>query len=370
MSNRPTILFCAKHRVNFAMFEPVYRLLAKDDDIRIRASSGHYRKVPLLGWMNPRDAEKSNEAILGEFGIDPAHLIRTSHKDPHPYELYVASNLSPRIQPRNVSFKVQIFHGVSFRNFAVNPEYLRFDKLFFPGRYMMEQYVARGILKEGDPKGEPMGMPKLDRLVNGELTRDRELEKLGLDPARPTVAWCPTGARHNGFEVWGAEGIRAIENAGVNLIVKLHDHPHLAPGVTRESVLKAAREAMGPNSRLADRSDVAPVLAAADLLLSDASSVAFEYCLLDRPILFLDVPKLLRRRGEMEGSAMDLGTHGRNVGRIVETASGLTQAIEEELAAPGRLSAERRAAASHIFHEPGTAAPRMAARLKALALGK
>ena len=43
----------------------------------------------------------------------------------------------------------------------------------------------------------------------------------------------------------------------------------------------------------------------ADLLISDASSVSNEYALLDRPMVFLDVPKLLKTaRGK--GSMVDL----------------------------------------------------------------
>lgn len=44
-----------------------------------------------------------------------------------------------------------IFHGVSLRNFSIDPASLKFDKLFFPSRYMMEQYIERGILAGYDP---------------------------------------------------------------------------------------------------------------------------------------------------------------------------------------------------------------------------
>lgn len=39
--------------------------------------------------------------------------------------------------------------------------------------------------------------------------------------------------------------------------------------------------------------DILPTLFLADLLISDASSVANEYTLLDRPIVFLDVPEMI-----------------------------------------------------------------------------
>lgn len=363
----PRILFCAKYRVNFAMFDPVYQLLRRREDLQIFLSTGRYRRKPIIGWLRSKNRLFVNEVVFSEFNVDPAHLIKTGLRDPRPYDLYVSSNQSARMQPPRCKLSVQIYHGVSFRNFAVNSEYLRFDKLFFPGRYMMEQYLARGFLKEGDPRIELMGMPKLDRLVDGTISREDVLRPLGLDPARPTVLWCPTGARHNSFEILGQEGIKAIEATGANLIIKLHDHPHLKRGVTRAEVLAYARAGMGERSRLVDHSDVAPLLVAADLLVSDASSVAYEYCILDRPIVFVDVPQLLKARAEMETSAMDTDTHGRNVGLIVEGAAGLTRGIEQELAAPARLSERRRAAAEHIFYKPGTASTRMANRLVELA---
>lgn len=365
----PSILFCGKHRVNFAMFNPVYQAMRNDPALHLYLSTGQYRLKPFLGWRNPKKREELNENLFGEFGVDPAHFTYTSHRDIRPYDVFVTSNKSTRLQPPNCRTAVQIFHGVSFRNFAVSKSYIRYDKLFFPGRYMMEQYIARGYLQEGDPRIELMGMPKLDRLVDGTIEREDVLRKLGLDPANKTILWCPTGAHHNSFEVLGHEGLKAIAGTGFNLILKLHDHPHLARGVTREQVIDHARAGLGERAVLEDHSDVAPLLVAADILISDASSVAYEYCVLDRPIIFVDVPELIQFRASMEGSNIDQETHGRKMGRIVRGAEEMKQAVIEELGEPGRLSAARRAAAAHIFHEPGGATQRMAARLKALASG-
>lgn len=363
----PMILFCGKHRVNFAMFEPVYQRLRERSDIEVRVSSGRYRRRWLLGWRAPRNPELQNERLFGEFDIDAAHLYRTGGADRHPHAVYVSSNVDEKLIPRNCRVKVQIFQGVSFRNYAVNPKYLRFDKLFFIGRYHLEQYLERGLLEEDDPRIELIGMPKLDRLVNGALDRETVLRELNLDASRPTVLWCPTGARHNGFEKLGAAGMRALEATGCNVILKLHDHPHLPRGMSHEGYIQAARQSLGPNSRLATRSDVAPYLAAADALITDASSVAFEYCVLDRPIVFIDVPELLQARAGMEDSAMDLETHGRKVGRIVDSAESLGEAVKVELANPQALSRERCAAATHLFHDPGRATQRSVERLVALA---
>ncbi|GAB4317943.1 MAG: hypothetical protein Kow0059_11120 [Candidatus Sumerlaeia bacterium] len=367
MAHRRTILFCGKHRVNFAMFEPVYQLLRRDGRVDIRLSSGRYRRKPLLGWLPPKHPDMRNEVLFAEFDVDPRHFVKTSCQDTYPWDVYVSSNLDSKLQPPRSRASVQLFHGVSFRNFAVRADYLRFSRIFFPGRYHLEQYLRRGLLKEGDPRIALIGMPKLDALANGAIRRDEVLESLGLDPTLPTVLWCPTGARHNSYERLGEEGLRAIQGLGVNLIVKLHDHPHLPGNMTLEELHAQVRAALGERGRLATRSDVTPLLAAADALVSDASSVAYEYCILDRPIVFVDVPELLAERASQKDCAMDENTHGRSMGRIVKTARELQAALEHALEHPDEYSAERRATAAHLFHDPGRAARRAAAALLELA---
>ena len=365
---QPAILFCGKHRVNFAMFDPVYQLLRQEPNIRLRISSGRYRHRPILGWGAPRDPAMRNERLFAEFDVDPQHFCKTSYQDlKNRYDVFVTSNQDFKMKPRDCGVTVQIFHGVSFRNLAVNPKYLKFDKLFFPGRYMMEQYLERGYLKEGDPRIEVMGMPKLDHLTDGTISKEEVLAAYGLDPRRPTVLWCPTGVRRNSFEKYGHEVTRVVEECGCNLILKLHDHPHPPKGVTEKQFLEHARAGLGPTARFAEHSDVTPLLVAADLLISDASSVAYEYCILDRPIVFLDVPELLDKRAAMEGCQMDVNSHGRNMGRIIGNSEQLREAIGDALDDPMQFSAERRGVAEHIFHQPGSAGRRMADRLCELA---
>lgn len=367
VTEQPSILFCGKHRVNFAMFHPVYLALKDNADIRLLVSTGRYRLKPILGWRDPKDPELVNENLYREFNLDPKHLHKTSINDKYPYDVFVTSNKTALVEPPNSRVKIQIFHGVSFRNFAVDAKYLHYDKLFFPGRYMMEQYIKRGILKEDDPRIELMGMPKLDRLVDGTIKREDVLKKLGLDPALPTILWCPTGARYNSYEILGNEGLKAVQATGYNLILKLHDHPHLPKDVTREQLIRQASEGMGERGRIEDHSDVAPLLVAADILISDASSVAYEFCICNRPIVFVDVPELINERAAMEGANIDEDSHGRSMGRIVKTSEELKEAIEHALKHPEEFETQRKATAEHIFYKPGTATKRMADRLLELA---
>src|SRR6185503_19724558 len=105
----------------------------------------------------------------------------------------------------------------------------------------------------------------------------------------PTILFAPTGEKRNALEVHGVAAIRAIRaTRRYNLLVKPHDHPKRAIDWFSE-LAKLEDE----RTRLVRGLDVVPFLKAADLLITDASSVAFEYTLVDRPIIFLDVPRML-----------------------------------------------------------------------------
>ena len=139
-----------------------------------------------------------------------------------------------------------------------------------------------------------------------------------------------------------------------NLLVKPHDHPKRSTDWFSE-----LSDLEGSHVRLIRDFDIAPHLRAADLLITDASSVALEYTLLDRPILFLDTPKLLERL-KKRAPALDLDTYGRKLGTIVREPGEVVAAIGDALANPRRDAALRRQAAHHLFHRPGTAAERVA----------
>src|SRR5436309_291996 len=154
----------------------------------------------------------------------------------------------------------------------------------------------------------------------------------------------------------GEEVLRRLRDWGaVDVLVKLHDHP-------KKAIDWPARLAPleGEHLRLARTPDVVECLFAADLLISDASSVVNEYALLDRPIVFLDVPELLAAARDREGSALDLDTWGRRGGEVVADPADVVGAVARGLEHPERRSDVRRAIAADLFFNPGsaTAAPR------------
>ena len=84
------------------------------------------------------------------------------------------------------------------------------------------------------------------------------------------------------------------------------------------------------------------------MLISDASSVAYEYLLLNRPIIFIDVPELFERYGKE-------GVHfwGRECGDVVTGTAMLKCAVEAALADPDRKRVARESMLTRVLFHPG-----------------
>lgn len=205
-----------------------------------------------------------------------------------------------------------------------------------------------------------IGYPKTDALFQHGFDRAGFLACQGLDPGLPTVCYAPTYQRTASLQQQGVEVIEALASTGVNVLVKLH-HVSLKgtgdgvePWVLEETGGKDWRaildglERKHPNVRLARVHDANPCLLASDLLVTDVSGVAFEFLLLDRPIVFIDVPLLFEQFGVT-------GIHhwGRSCGDIVADASGLLRAVRENLDDRARGAESRKELLKRLIYNPG-----------------
>ena len=228
---------------------------------------------------------------------------------------------------------------------------LVYDHLFVVGAYMRRLFTAHQLLREQDPRLISIGFPKLDALRNGSLDRGAILRRLGLSGRRPVVLYAPTGQKDNSLGIVGEAILQRLRATGkVDLLIKLHDHPRDA-SVDWTSRL---RPLLDRHTRLVRDFDVAPSLFVADVLVSDASSVSNEYVLMDRPMVFIDVPQMLAAM-ERKGVALDLDTWGRKGGTTVRWPDEVADAVLAALEHPARGGDVRRAMAKDLFYHPGHA---------------
>jgi len=342
MSNHKTsVLFTGYAPVHFVCFRPLYERLARSDQFEVFLSGG-LRSETEDGVLH------DSTAMYRSFGVLD-RVLTVEEIQTRDFDVLFGAN-TKLISPRSAGARVQIFHGISFRNKSVRDENMGCDHYFMIGPYMQRKFVEGGLLAENDPRALQIGFMKTDPLCGRPFDRRELARRSGFDGTRPVLLYAPTGQKLNSLETMGEEVLRRLAAAGrYDVLIKLHDHPK------DKSVDWAAR--LSPledqHLRVARDPDVVPLLCLADLLLSDASSVTSEYALVDRPMVFLDVPQLLKKA--TKSGALDTQTWGRRAGVIVEDPAEIVAVVDAELADPERFSAVRRAMAADLFYNPGRA---------------
>lgn len=341
---KTSVLFTGYAPVHFLCFRPVYERLRGLAGVEVFFSGG-LRTVTDTGF------EYDGAALYRQFNIPADHILAVEDLGQRYFDVLFSANKRIITSAGNIGMKIQIFHGVSFRNRGVRPENLAYDFLFLIGPYMRRKFIETGILQPDDPRAVPIGFPKTDRLVNGGLEREALLARYELDGSRPILLYAPTGEAYNSLETMGLEVIAALARSNrYDLLVKPHDHPKNS-GIDWVSQLAPFEDS---HTRVVRNLDIIPLLYLADLLITDASSVANEFALLNRPIVFLDVPLLFQRSREM-GANLDLETWGRRGGVVVERPEDVCGAIMQSLAEPERHAPVQEALAQDIFYHPGHA---------------
>ncbi len=343
MSNPKTrVLFTGYAPVHFVCFKPLYERLVRSNDFDVFLSGG-LRTETETGLLH------DSAGLYRPFGVPAEHVLTVDEIGEQDFDLLFGAN-TKLISPRSAGLRVQIFHGISFRNKSVRDENMGCDHYFLIGPYMHRKFVEAGLLGASDPRALEVGFMKTDALRRGPFDRRESARRNGFDGTRPIVLYAPTGQKRNSLETMGEEVLRRLAATGrYDLLVKLHDHPKdkTVDWATRLAPLE------DEHLRIARDPDVVPLLRLADLLISDASSVTSEYALLDRPMVFLDVPQLLNRA--TKSGALDTATWGRRAGVVVEQPEEVVAVVAAELAEPERLAPVRQAMAADLFYNPGAA---------------
>ena len=338
------ILFTGYAPVHFICFRPLYERLMARGDVEVFVSGGT-RTTTGTGYRY--DAAE----MYRPFNLPPERVLSTDAIGELDFDVMFTSH-TRLIRPRSVAMTIQIFHGISYRNKAIRPENMSHDYYFLVGPYMHRRFVAAGFLDKNDRRAVQIGFMKTDRLLNGQLDRKKILARVGFTGERPLLLYAPTGAQQNSLEIMGEEVIERLTGAGhFDLLVKPHDHPK---NLDVDWFARLARFE-GPHCRITREPDIIPLMFVADLLLSDASSAANEFSLLDRPIVFLDTPELIAQAKESANSMLDLNTWGRKAGSLVKRPEQVVDVVRYSLENKRSRSEIRQAMANDFFYNRGTA---------------
>lgn len=227
---------------------------------------------------------------------------------------------------------------------AVIKESMRWDVLL-----AQNPFAARILRKAYAFLGRPVwveGYPRNDVLVNGSQAEAREA--LGIAPDARVLFYAPTWRDDREIMVDFLDPAELAEATGSIVLVRGHSRT-LVPGA----------DVAGPGViDVTAYPDTARLLLASDALITDYSSVMFDYSVTGKPMYFL-VPDLEHYRGELRGFYFDLAA--RAPGPLVRTFEEFLAALDEDPAA----YADRYDAWRRMFNarDDGRAAERVVARL-------
>ena len=347
---RRQILVDGRTAMNYATVAPIVERLQQDERIKVffTASESPDRIKEIYADARP-----------------PHQLIKPKSAALMHFDAYLTADFLWARLPRGTR-RVQTFHGVAgkYRTVYDSPaDSMRgWERLFFINKRRLQNFIDTGAVDADSPAIRLIGMPRLDCLVDGTLQRDAILTSLGIDPSRRTVLYAPTWSRYSSVATMGEEIVKRLGAAGYAVIVKLHDRSRQADdyhsgGVDWGERLEPLLKANG--GVLATGSNSSSYLMAGDVLITDHSSVGFEYLLLDRPLIRIHVPELLAKT-DIEPVYVQLMC---DAATSVNDIDELRAAVDQNFADPAAKSSSRVHVAGEMFYKPGTATSRAVAEM-------
>jgi hypothetical protein len=348
--NRRRILFQAASPMSFVIFRPVYERLREDPRIEF--------------WFTAAGRTWEPARLYERVGIDH-HVIPTERARLMKVDACIDADFWDNTWLLRRTRRVHLFHGVAGKYgldapLELAPVIAAYERLLFPNRDRLDRYTDAGLVPPGSERAALVGYPKVDRLVDGSLDASGIMATLDLDRRRTTVIYAPTWSPHSSLNLCGEQIVSRLCDAGFNVIVKLHDrsydsNPRGSGGVDWAARFSAYRD--HPRVRLVADPDSTPYLAVADAMVTDHSSIGFEYALLDRPLVVVDCPELIAAARVTRSKVTRL----RAAAEVVSSPGQVVRAVVQQLEEPCLHRTERLTLGSHFFHQPGTASLRAAA---------
>ena len=347
------VVFDARTAMEYGMMRPVHRRLLEDHRVRT--------------WLLSSERPEHVEWI---FGDAPGEVRRISPRAAlmKRFDAYVAADFVWARLPRGAR-RVQMFHGVGGKWSEIydrpTGSMRHWDRLFFINERRLRNFIKTGAVDPASAAIRLIGMPKVDCLVDGTYTRNGVLEDNGMDPTVPTIMYAPTWTPYSSLNAMGEELVTRLLGAGYRVLVKLHDNsrdlrPENSGGI--DWIARLAPILRRGHGHFITAADGSPWLVAADALITDHSSIGFEYLLLDRPVIRILMPDLIQRANIPNDYVELLAA----VSTTVDAAASAVAAAERAFADPTERSASRRAVAAELFHQPGGATQRATEELYAL----
>jgi hypothetical protein len=288
----PRILFDVVQEYYWPAMEPLWKVMSGDPsyELCVRVGENYARRFGVFLLPQKRQIEEAYRRRGFKVTDDPAG-----------FDAVICGDTLPDPGRYGDALLCNVDHGPCFktlryRNLLKQPD-VRYV-VFAEGRYRMERLADYGL--DAKETVVDVGLPKLDPFFWGWYKRETIERRYGLDPARKTVLYAPTYKPTSLFLV----GERILDLVGeFNVIVKLHPYSwngRYAPHSQHRLYERLAKS--DPRLKLVPEGDhnIMPYLFAADVLISEASSVINEFLALERCGVIFDLKdeKLKHTDGE------------------------------------------------------------------------
>lgn len=250
-------------------------------------------------------------------------------------------------------------------------------------REQTENTISKYNLEGKNIKLFDIGYSKSDNLLQGKYIRKDVLEELNLNPELKTVLYAPSWDEGLSLRSFGEQVIENILDVkNINLIVKLHpisyssdkgpNYLFYTGGVNW--IERFSKFESNKNFRHIPVNDIDPILAASDLMVTDLSSVALEFIMLDKPVIYIDCPEFFEKTlqktyANFGNTTADFvrndpkANAGRHVGTVVNDLNDLPEAIQSCLSNPNEFSEKRKMFSEKLSYNPGNASNAAAGKI-------
>lgn len=350
---RKNLVFNITSPGEFWYVEPIWNQLKGRKDLVIFFSVLN-DGLTELSWPQYREYLVKN-GVPREKIIDSKNILLISSVD-----LYLSPTAWTSAIPKTDIPKIQIFHTLGSKSMKDMDKLLNFNVLFLTGQEMKDQIFSDFFKRyphAKDIKIFEIGYPKSDALINKSYNKEEIMTYLGLDPSKPTVIYAPNWEREASLYKNGYEIIRSLARMNINVLIKLHHGSYRNPrqlsktgGIDWKKEIEKYRQEYPNITNIFDFNSN-PYLHVSDIMITDAGGVGFEYMLLDKPLIFFDVPEYF----EMYGSS-GIDYWGRKAGMIIMKPEQIQEAINSALNNPMERSDMRRELKNRLIYNPGNSA--------------
>lgn len=260
--------------------------------------------------------------------------------------VFFANTFSYLDRLHQTSKTAQIGHGIGPKSSYYKKSDQEMSVRFVEGQYRLER------LQSMYPKSTflDVGFCKLDPVFNNEKV-DNEIKSTKIDSEKKTILYAPT-FYPSSLELFPKNWPEDFKN--YNILIKPHYFSISKSRYERHRCMLKEWESFS-NVYVAKAEDfsVIPFFDKADILISDASSVLFEFAVLDKPVIWCDFLKLRwsyrgifkyrfkRRMDKDYGEYARIAVHAKKYSDVKEL-------VQQQLRNPKSLSSTRKLMAEKL----------------------